>query len=150
MFRRTGVRFTENIVFNKQCQFGSLSDWPRLHRMLWRLKSACRFIHLILRDNIQKHYLSVHPTLLLFRWGSRGLFPSGSDNKEPACNAGDLGLIDPLEKGMATHSSILAWRISWTEGAWWATVHGVAESDMVNFHFYFSTSVNFGGCDTSL
>ena len=39
--------------------------------------------------------------------------------KEPACNAGDLGLIpgleDPLEKGMATHSSILSWRIQWTE-----------------------------------
>ena len=27
-----------------------------------------------------------------------------------------LGLEDPLEKGMATHSSILAWRIPWTEG----------------------------------
>ena len=26
-----------------------------------------------------------------------------------------LGLEDPLEKGMATHSNILAWRISWTE-----------------------------------
>ena len=26
-----------------------------------------------------------------------------------------LGLEDPLEEGMATHSSILAWRISWTE-----------------------------------
>ena len=32
----------------------------------------------------------------------------------------------PLEKEMATHSSILAWRILRTEGAWWATVHGVA------------------------
>ena len=44
-------------------------------------------------------------------------FPGGSDGKESACNAGDLvqslGLI--LEKGMATHSSILAWRIPWTE-----------------------------------
>ena len=43
----------------------------------------------------------------------------GSDNKEPACNVGDSGLIpgqeDPLEKGMTTHSSILAWRIPWTE-----------------------------------
>ena len=28
----------------------------------------------------------------------------------------------PLEKGMATHSSILAWRIPWTGGAWWAIV----------------------------
>ena len=30
-----------------------------------------------------------------------------------------LGLEDPLEKGMATHSSILAWRIPWTEGPGW-------------------------------
>ena len=39
--------------------------------------------------------------------------------KKIACNVGDLGWIpgweDPLEKGMATYSSILAWRISWTE-----------------------------------
>ena len=37
-------------------------------------------------------------------------FPGGSDAKESACNAGSLGLI-PLEKEMATYSSILAWRI---------------------------------------
>ena len=46
-------------------------------------------------------------------------FPGGSDGKESACSTGDLGLIpgweDPLEKGMATHSSILTWRIPWTE-----------------------------------
>ena len=37
-----------------------------------------------------------------------------------------LGSEDPLEKGMATHTSILAWKIPWTEEpeAWWATVHG--------------------------
>ena len=43
----------------------------------------------------------------------------GSDGKESSCNAGDLGWApgweDPLRKGMATHSSILAWRIPWTE-----------------------------------
>ena len=39
-----------------------------------------------------------------------------------------LGQKDPLEKGMAIHSSILAWRIPWTKGAWQATVHGVAKS----------------------
>ena len=42
-------------------------------------------------------------------------FPGGSEGKESACNAGDLvrslGQEDPVEKGMATHSSILAWRI---------------------------------------
>ena len=41
-----------------------------------------------------------------------------------------LGWEDPLEKGKATHSSILAWRILEGRGAWRATVHGVAESDM--------------------
>ena len=46
-------------------------------------------------------------------------FPVGSDDKESACNAGDPGLIPELGrspgKGMATHSSILAWRIPWIE-----------------------------------
>ena len=35
-------------------------------------------------------------------------FPGGSDNKESACNVEGLGGEEPLEKGMATHSSILA------------------------------------------
>ena len=35
------------------------------------------------------------------------------------------GQEDPLEKGMATHSSILAWRIPMDRGAWWTTVHGL-------------------------
>ena len=39
-----------------------------------------------------------------------------------------LGWEDPLEKEMATHSSILAWRIPLEGGAWWATIHGVAKS----------------------
>ena len=39
-----------------------------------------------------------------------------------------LGWEDPPEKGMATHSSILAWRIPMDGGAWWATVHGVAQN----------------------
>ena len=37
-----------------------------------------------------------------------------------------LGQEDSLEKGMATHSSILAWRIPMDKGARWATVHTVA------------------------
>ena len=35
------------------------------------------------------------------------------------------GWEDPLKEDMATHSSILAWRISMDRGAWWATVHGL-------------------------
>ena len=47
-------------------------------------------------------------------------FPGGSDGKASAYNAGEtwvrfLGQEDPLEKAMATHSSILAWRIPWME-----------------------------------
>ena len=52
--------------------------------------------------------------------------------KSPAASAGDGGSIpgtgDSLEKEMATHSSILVWEVPRTEGAWWATVHGVAKS----------------------
>ena len=53
---------------------------------------------------------------------------------ESACHAEDLGSIpgleDPLEKGMATLSSIRAWRISMDRGAWRATVHRVAKSQI--------------------
>ena len=38
-----------------------------------------------------------------------------------------LGWEDALEEGMATHSSILAWRILMNRGAWQATVHGIAK-----------------------
>ena len=54
-------------------------------------------------------------------------FPGGSEVKASARNAGDLGSIPGLgrspgsflEKEMATHSSILAWRIPWTEEPGW-------------------------------
>ena len=62
-----------------------------------------------------------------------------------------LGCEDPLEEGMATHSSILAWRIPMGRGAWWAVVcGGHKKSDTterlstaqhehwsVSFHFFF-------------
>ena len=48
-------------------------------------------------------------------------FPGGPVSKESTCNAGDQGSNleqqDPLEKGMATYSSILAWRITRTRRA---------------------------------
>ena len=59
-------------------------------------------------------------------------FPGGSDSRESTCNVGDSGSIPELgrslEESIATHSSILAWRILMNRGAWWATVHGVTKS----------------------
>ena len=53
-------------------------------------------------------------------------FPGGSEGKSSAYNVGDLvrslGWEDPLVKEMATHSSILAWRIPWN------VVLGIAKS----------------------
>ena len=60
-------------------------------------------------------------------------FPGGLDSEESVCNAGDqvksLGQKDVLEKGMATNSGILVMENPLDRGAYWATVHGVTESD---------------------
>jgi len=52
--------------------------------------------------------------------------------KNPPAMQETLGLISGLERslgeGMATHSSIHAWRIPMDRRAWWATVHRVAKS----------------------
>ena len=76
-------------------------------------------------------------------WG----FPCRSVHKASTCNAGtwvwSLGLGDPLEKGMATPSSILAWRIPWTEqpgGPWFMGLqvrHNLAASFFA-FHSEFT------------
>ena len=62
---------------------------------------------------LKEEFVTVHGG----SWG----FPGDSDGKESACDARDSGFNPwvgkiPWEKGMANHSSILAWRIPWTEG----------------------------------
>ena len=65
-------------------------------------------------------------------------FPGGSGPKTPPAMLEtwvlSLGLEDPLEKGLATHSSILAWRSPWTEEP--GGVHGTAKSQtqLNNYH----------------
>ena len=60
---------------------------------------------------------------IFFFFNVKEFFPGGSDGKQTTCNLGDLASIpgceDPLGKGPATDSSILAWRISWTEEPGW-------------------------------
>ena len=62
-------------------------------------------------------------------------FPGGSEVKnQPTMQelqemqVQSLDWEDPLEEGMATHSSILAWRIPMVRGTWWATIHRVEKS----------------------
>ena len=61
-------------------------------------------------------------------------FPDGSDGKEFACDTGDpgsvFGLGRSLKKEMATHSSILAWRIPWRGEPGRLQSIGSQESDM--------------------
>ena len=76
------------------------------------------------------------PSGSLMRIGSATInigFPGGSDGKESACNAGDLGSIPGLGRSPGGgHGNLLQY--SWPGGnpmdreAWWATVHGVAKS----------------------
>ena len=76
-----------------------------------------------------KGFFNIKICLYLFKMFHKKLmleygFPCGSAGKESTCNAGDLGLIpglgrSPGEKGKASHSSILAWKIPWTVHSPW-------------------------------
>ena len=84
---------------------------------------------------MSKHLLSTYAylneafvPLLTYILGCKG----GISGKKPIANAGDVrdmgsipGLGRSPEEGMATHSSILAWRLPMDRGAWGAAVHGV-------------------------
>ena len=68
----------------------------------------------------------------------------GSDGEESACNAGDLGSIPGLGRslgeGNANHSSILAWKIAWTEepgGLQSMGMQRVGQDGETNEHFQF-------------
>jgi hypothetical protein len=112
----------------------SAKSWAIDSNLLWKIIVSVDIITWFaspcstytLKHNIQNFY--THVLYICSFSGGEGSFPSGSDSKESACNAGDLdstpGLRRSPEKGMSTHSNILAWRILWTED----TVHGVTKS----------------------
>ena len=51
---------------------------------------------------------------------------------------------DPLEKETVTHSNILAWENPMHRGAWWATFHGVTESDTTE-RLHFTSLLHYTG-----
>ena len=98
--------------------------------------SVCPLLCALLRMSLTVVYASFCITLQLnFAFSYAYLGPSGGSvvKNPPAMEepqetwVQSLGWEDPLGKGMATHSSILAWKISWTE-AWQTIVHRVAQS----------------------
>ena len=95
--------------------------------------------------NIQPRIL--YPVRVSFRFERvlQATFPSGSDGKESICSVAGLGSIlgweGSPEKGMATHSSILAWRIPWIEEPGGLQSIGVTKSQTELRAFHFSVSL---------
>ena len=80
------------------------------------------------------------------------MFPCGAIGKDPACQCNrhetrvqSLGQEDPVEKGMATHSRILSWRIPWRD----YTVHSVTQSQTWLKWFITHTHTHTGLCVNS-
>ena len=76
------------------------------------------FYRLVLRCAVLSYIVVVSMLyyVVMFMWFKS--FPHGSVKNPPAMQetwVSSLGWEDPLERGMAAHSSILAWRIPWTE-----------------------------------
>ena len=66
-------------------------------------------------DGLVAHFFLILRCITLYKCATVLGFPGASANKESACNLGDLGSEDFLEKGMATHSGSLSWKIPWIE-----------------------------------
>ena len=115
------------------CNAGDPGLIPRVRKIPWRRDRVPTPVFRPREFNGQRSLAGYSPKTVgvaesdTIEWISLSLPPAayslgflgGSDNKESAFNAGDavwsLGGEDPLEKEKATHSSILAWRITWTE-----------------------------------
>ena len=79
-------------------------NWGKPQEIVRDREAWCAVVHGVATEQPQHSFIRV---------------PGGSDSKESACNEDIwvqfLGQEDSVEKGMATHSRILAWRIPWTE-----------------------------------
>ena len=73
---------------------------------------------------------------VMYCYKSSNSFPGGSDGKESSCNVGDPGSIPESGRssgeGNGKPFQYSCLENSMDRGVWWATVHGVAESDMTD------------------
>jgi hypothetical protein len=102
----------EAVLASSSVPFGQM-EFESSH---WTTSSLlkCPISHLLCCWSVVKLCLTVTPGSSVLHCLSKFAqigFPGGSDSKESTCNIGDPGCEEPLEKGMATHSSFLAWRI---------------------------------------
>ena len=110
-------------TLNSVCIYETERDKNREYEYM-SMKEFCVFCFFCTCPQIvmqTSKYTLVDQQLVLWR------FPGGSDSRESVCNEGDLGWEDPLEKEMATHSTILPGD-SMDRGGWQAVVHGVTKS----------------------
>ena len=113
----TGSGDNWETFFKKQLYFYIyLSIYIYLNHYIPEIYTSAIYLKTI--TTLYSNYTSIKKCLFIAIWG----FPGGTSGKEPAAKAGDVretgfipGQEDPLEEGRATQSSILAWRIPWTE-----------------------------------
>ena len=114
-------RIQQCVFFNVYTFFPT---WQSSNYLKHQLLTKCRLnnfghgiFYLTMMESIEWAFLGKY-ICYIFDGVFDFYFSCGSAGKESACNAGDLGSIPglgrSLEKGKATHSSILAWRILWT------------------------------------
>ena len=107
-----------------------LNSTPQFHRSLFQRQHS----HPQIKSSLCPFWKKI--------WGNQG-FPQSSVSKKSACNAGDLGSIPGPERspgeGVAINSSILAWRILWTEepgGLQSVGSQGSDRTQQLNHHHY--------------
>ena len=98
----------------------------------FQLPCSVHALPLLLLINLRRTQSSLKSTLMaqLLHWAITWNMVAQAVETLPATQeiwVQSLGWENPLEEGMVTHSSILAWRIPTDRGTWWATVHGVAK-----------------------
>ena len=150
------IPWTEDLAGYSPRVAKSQHDWATEHESTWTLWSPLVLVWLGVNQtsevNVGKgpgrwQYESWKGAVIQWAWNSTednyilegvkvNYFPGGSMIKNPPANAGDAkdvgsipGHEDALKKGMATHSSILAWKIPWTRSLVGYSPRGHKESD---------------------